>query len=63
VLDGVGDIIRTTRNDSGHPTGRVLTKDQARVNLQIFGPYLERLDGLRRYFEQTHLAPNDTAGM
>jgi len=36
---GVGAIIRSTRNDSGHPRGGTTTREQAAVNLQIFPNY------------------------
>jgi hypothetical protein len=49
-LDAVADLLRTSRNDAGHPTGRNVTRDDAYVNLQLFGRYIERLWSLRRYW-------------
>lgn len=50
TFDGVLDLLRTTRNDGGHPSGRYLNKRDAYINLQLFGRYMERLEGLRQHF-------------
>lgn len=41
-LDGVFNLIRTTRNDVGHPTGRQIDRRLAYANLQLFVPYCQR---------------------
>jgi hypothetical protein len=38
-IDGIFDIIRRTRNDSGHPKGRRVEQDEARALLVMFTPY------------------------
>jgi len=38
-LDGIFNVIRVTRNDAGHPTGNVVKRDSAFVNLRLFIPY------------------------
>lgn len=35
TLDAIADLIRLTRNDVGHPTGRIVDEDTARVHLTI----------------------------
>jgi hypothetical protein len=38
-LDGIFQEIRRTRNDAGHPTGRVIERDEAYALLQLFPVY------------------------
>lgn len=38
-LDGIFSLIRVTRNDAGHPTGKTISREQVFVNLQLFVPY------------------------
>lgn len=49
---GILSIIRTFRNQSGHPTGQVIGREQAYVLLNLFIPYGKKLYQLRNYFEQ-----------
>jgi hypothetical protein len=50
TFDGVLDLLRVARNDAGHPTGRYIDRQDAYVNLQLFGRFAERLEGLRLHF-------------
>jgi hypothetical protein len=50
TFDSVLDLLRVTRNDAGHPTGRRVESDEAYINLQMFGRYLKRLYELRAFF-------------
>jgi hypothetical protein len=50
TLDGVLDLLRVARNESGHPSGRYIDGRDAYVNLQLFGRYMERLEALRQHF-------------
>lgn len=50
TLDSVMDLLRITRNEAGHPTGRRIDDDEAYINLQMFGRYLKKLYDLRRFF-------------
>lgn len=36
ALDGIFAEVRQTRNDAGHPTGRVIDKEEAYALLQLF---------------------------
>jgi hypothetical protein len=49
---GILSIIRTFRNQSGHPTGQIIGREQAYVLLQLFIPYCKKLYQLRNYFQQ-----------
>jgi len=49
-LDAVADLLRVTRNDAGHPTGRAIDRDTAYVNLQMCARYLQRLWALKAFF-------------
>jgi hypothetical protein len=49
-LDAVADLLRTSRNEAGHPTGKGPDRGAAFVHLQLFGVYVQRLWALRRFF-------------
>jgi len=42
-FDGILSVIRTFRNDSGHPSGKILEREQTYVLLQMFVPYCRKL--------------------
>lgn len=46
---GVLSIIRTFRNQAGHPTGRIVDREQAYVLLQLFIPYCRKMYMLREH--------------
>ena len=43
---GILSIIRAFRNQSGHPTGKILDREQAYVLLQLFIPYCKKMHQL-----------------
>jgi len=49
-LDAVVALIRNYRNESGHPSGKVLSREQCYVNLQLFVPCCEKMYKLRQFF-------------
>jgi hypothetical protein len=49
-FDGIFNLIRVTRNDAGHPTGRKIERDAAFVNLRLFIVYCKKIYGLIDYF-------------
>jgi hypothetical protein len=49
---GILSIIRTFRNQSGHPTGEIIDREQAFVLLQLFIPYSKKLYQLMNYFRK-----------
>lgn len=52
-LSGIFTLIRYSRNDAGHPTGRVIDRDMAHANLLLFPSYCKRVYDLIEYFK-TH---------
>jgi len=40
---GIQSVIRTFRNQSGHPTGKLIEREQTFVLLQLFIPYCKKL--------------------
>lgn len=50
TLDAIADLIRLTRNEVGHPTGRQIDEDTARVHLTIAPMYLRKMSLLSGYF-------------
>jgi hypothetical protein len=47
---GVLAVVRNFRNDSGHPTGRVVSREQVYVLLQLFVSYSKKMYQLRQLF-------------
>ena len=43
-LSGIFDLIRKTRNDAGHPTGRKVEREEAFALLQLFPSYCSATD-------------------
>ncbi len=50
TLDAIADLIRLTRNVAGHPTGRQIDEDTARVHLTIAPVYLRKMRLLAVHF-------------
>jgi hypothetical protein len=48
---GILSVIRTFRNQSGHPTGKIIDREQAFVLLQLFIPYSKKLYQLMENFK------------
>lgn len=48
---GILSVIRTFRNDSGHPTGKILEREQTYVLLQMFVPYCKKIYQLIDFFK------------
>lgn len=47
---GILSVIRTYRNESGHPTGKIMDREQTFVLLQLFIPYCKKQYQLMQYF-------------
>lgn len=47
---GILSIIRTFRNQSGHPTGRIIDREQAYVLLNLFIPYCKKMYQLMGHY-------------
>jgi hypothetical protein len=48
---GILSVIRTFRNDSGHPSGKILEREQTYVLLQMFVPYCKKIYELIDFFK------------
>jgi hypothetical protein len=53
TFDSVLDLLRISRNEAGHPTGKSISREDQYISLQMFGRYLQRLYGLRAFFLQS----------
>jgi hypothetical protein len=51
TLDALADAIRLTRNDSGHPTGKTLSREDQYIALQMAGRFFVKLSLLTRFFK------------
>jgi len=49
---GILSIIRTFRNQAGHPTGRIVDREQAYVLLQLFIPYCRKMYVLKEHLSK-----------
>jgi hypothetical protein len=49
-LEGIMNNVRRIRNDSGHPTGKEVSREQCYVNLNLFIPYCKTAYQLMYYF-------------
>jgi hypothetical protein len=47
---GIISVIRNFRNESGHPTGKIVSREQAFVLLQLFIPYCKKIYELMDFF-------------
>lgn len=52
-FDGILSVIRKFRNDAGHPSGKIMEREQVYVLLQMFIPYCNKLYGLIDFFQTT----------
>ncbi len=50
ILERIFEIIRTTRNDAGHPTGKVIEKETVQANLWLFPIFCKRVYRLIQHF-------------
>lgn len=57
-LDSVLDLLRIYRNESGHPKGRRVHRDDVFINLQMFARYLKKLYSLKEYFDSNSKTSN-----
>ncbi|WP_329521557.1 hypothetical protein [Spirillospora sp. NBC_01491] len=66
TMDAVADLLRVTRNDAGHPTGRNVDENTAYTHLQMAARYLEKMTALKHHFEALTAnaisAPSPSAG-
>jgi hypothetical protein len=53
MFTSVFEIIRMHRNDAGHPTGTIISREQAFANLQLFIPYLQKIYSLIDFYRRS----------
>lgn len=51
-FNGILSVIRNFRNQSGHPTGKIIDREQVFILLQLFIPYCRKLYQLTEYFHK-----------
>lgn len=49
-FSGIISIIRNFRNESGHPSGKIIDREQAYVLLQLFVPYCKKMYQLMAHY-------------
>lgn len=57
TLDAIADLLRITRNDAGHPTGKTVDEDTAYTHLQMAARYLQKMAQLQAHFEALPRTP------
>lgn len=50
-LSGTLDIIRTFRNESGHPSRKIISREQCYVLLNLYVPYCKKIYQLMKYYK------------
>lgn len=60
TMDAIGDLIRLTRNQAGHPTGSLVDEETARAYLTIAPLYLKKMNLLAEHFEEMVDVPQDS---
>jgi hypothetical protein len=51
TLDSILDLLRIYRNEAGHPWGKQIDRSQARINLEMFVRYLQRMYAFKAFFD------------
>jgi RNAse (barnase) inhibitor barstar len=54
-LDGIFNLIRYQRNDTGHPTGSIITRDQMFVSLRLFIIYCSKVYAIVNWLNSKQL--------
>jgi hypothetical protein len=53
-FSGIISIIRNFRNETGHPTGKIVSREQVFILLQLFISYCKKLYALMDFFLDSH---------
>lgn len=51
-FSGIIAIIRNFRNESGHPSGKIISREQCFILLQLFIPYCKKIYQMNNFFAQ-----------
>jgi len=57
TLEPVYHVIRVTRNEAGHPTGKTIEKETVHANLLLFPIFCRRIYGLIQHFSPESSTP------
>lgn len=55
-MDSILDLLRINRNEAGHPTGKKILREDAKICLEMFARYLEKLYQLKDCFDSNPVA-------
>ena len=56
-LLGIAELIRNYRNDSGHPSGKLVSREQCYILLNLFVPYCKKVYELMAHFRTPEPQP------
>lgn len=56
---GILSVIRGFRNQAGHPTGKIPSREQVYVLLHLFIPYCRKLYDMMKFYRKNRVAPPD----
>jgi len=51
-FSGIVAIIRNFRNESGHPSGKIISREQCYILMQLFIPYCKKIYQMNDFFAQ-----------
>lgn len=51
TFNSILDLLRENRNDAGHPTGRIILREDQYISLQMFSRYIKRLYSFKDFFQ------------
>ncbi len=60
IIFGVYSMIRIYRNDSGHPTGKTIPREQAYANITVFPTYVKKVYDLIKWLHSDPAVLRDT---
>ena len=55
ILERAFDLIKTTRNAAGHPTGKIIDRNTVRANFILFPTYCRRIYSLIEWLQKTSI--------
>lgn len=51
TMNSVSDLLRVYRNDAGHPTGKIVDREDCFIHLQMFVRYAKKLYAIKAHLE------------
>jgi len=62
TFDSLLDQYRLVRNDTGHPSGKTITREDQYIFLQMFGRYLQTVYKMKSFFQESKFSANLSNG-